>query len=158
MAERPSPTLRASFLDRLIDLTPGKQVDPPKSPSQLLREIRESVRRDLEDLLNTRCVSPPRMFEQLEDSLVNYGLPDFAKFGNQQDLSELCHIIKTVIENFELRLTNITVQPLSEQDGVERHVRFRIDAALVDPASSPISFRSRLEPTTGTFSVNRGRQ
>src|SRR5690606_20032861 len=72
--------LRPSILDRLLDDEPHIQVEADKNRHQHLRELRNSVKRDLENLLNTRyrMVDPPEEFPQLEVSLLNYGLPDLA--------------------------------------------------------------------------------
>ena len=72
--------LLPSLLDRLIDEEPDDSREPPKSRSQLLRELKQSIRRDLENLLNTRqrCRSWPENFDELTVSLVSYGIPDMA--------------------------------------------------------------------------------
>ena len=66
-----------SVLDRLIDDEPTATREPPKSRGQVLRDLKQSVRRDLENLLNTRqrCKSWPENLSELEVSLVNYGFP-----------------------------------------------------------------------------------
>ena len=71
---------RASILDRLLDDEPQMQTEADKSRHQQLRDLRNSVRRDLQNLLNTRhrMVSPPDECTQLDISLLNYGLPDLA--------------------------------------------------------------------------------
>ena len=43
-----------SVLDRLMDCEPDNPREAPKSRHQILRELKQSVRRDLENLLNTR--------------------------------------------------------------------------------------------------------
>ena len=74
-----SQSLKSSLLDRLLDYNPGVEKDPPISPAQAMRELHHSVRRDLETLLNTRCrfTEIPPGLPELEQSLVNYGIPDF---------------------------------------------------------------------------------
>ena len=47
-------TITNSVLDRLIDLEPGSGVENPPSRAQSVRQLKSSVRRDLEWLLNTR--------------------------------------------------------------------------------------------------------
>jgi type VI secretion system protein ImpF len=48
-----------SLLDRLIDEAPELSFDPPRSRTEELRAIRETFRRDIEAILNTRrrCLS-----------------------------------------------------------------------------------------------------
>ena len=69
-----------SVLDRLLDDEPDRQQEPVKSRNQVLRDLKQSVRRDLENLLNTRwrCAPLPPHRSERELSLVNYGIPDIA--------------------------------------------------------------------------------
>lgn len=62
--------LRASVLDRLIDHEPDRKTESEKNRHQFFTEIKESVRRDLETLLNTRfrCLSPPEECKELDVS------------------------------------------------------------------------------------------
>ena len=70
--------LTPSLLDRLIDLEPGNTREVPKSRTQVLAELKQSVRRDLENLLNTRwrATRISEDLKELEFSLANYGIPD----------------------------------------------------------------------------------
>jgi len=43
----PDQPLLPSVLDRLLDDDPGVSRDPPRSRHQVLRELKQSVRRDL---------------------------------------------------------------------------------------------------------------
>ncbi len=66
-----------SLLDRLsgnIDSRNGDDL------AQSTAQLRQSVRRDVEKLLNTRwrCLHWPPDLTELDDSLVNYGIPDFS--------------------------------------------------------------------------------
>ena len=67
-----------SVLDRLLGHEPGAE-NPYGNRTQLLRHLKASLRRDLENLLNTRCRcgSFPAEYKELQRSLVNYGIPDF---------------------------------------------------------------------------------
>ena len=66
------------MLDRLLDHEPDVRREAPRSRNQVLRELKQSVRRDLENLLNTRvrCIPLPPELKELKQSLVNYGIPD----------------------------------------------------------------------------------
>ena len=55
-----------SIVDRLLDFEPKISTEAPKSRSQGLRELKQSVRRDLEWLLNTRH-SADKVPEGLEE-------------------------------------------------------------------------------------------
>jgi len=100
--------LRASILDRLTDERPDLIKEPEKQRHQLMNEIRDGVRRDLEILLNTRFrgVSPPEGCIQLEESLINYGLPDLNTFNfvSGSSREQFCKIVEDHIKKFEPRI------------------------------------------------------
>ena len=52
----PDVAVTPALLDRLIDLEPKVAADPPASRSQSVRQLKASLRRDLEWLLNTRRI------------------------------------------------------------------------------------------------------
>ena len=61
-------TIRLSILDRLIDANPEQVAEIPPDDGEKLRMIQQSVRRDLEALLNTRyrCVAWPPEFAEID--------------------------------------------------------------------------------------------
>lgn len=145
-----------SILDRL---TPGG----PSRDGQSLRDLKEGVRRDLENLLNTRwrCASWPPDLDQLEVSLVNYGLPDFTgtNFAADSDQHKLRSITEQIIRAFEPRFKHVTVSIQKNESDIDRTIRFRIEGVLyADPAPEPVVFNSTLEPTTGAFDVSGTRR
>lgn len=155
------PTVLVSILDRLLDDEPHNRTraEPPKSQNQVLRELKHSVRRDLENLLNTRWRATvwPLKLSELQASLVNYGIPDFCgeNFG-AQDPDELLYCIQFAIRHFEPRLKNVRVTFLENKKGesTDRTLKFRIDAILsVEPIRDRIAFDSSLEMTTGDIHV-----
>ena len=120
--------------------------------------MKKSVRRDLEKLLNTRwrCVSWPPDLDELDLSLVNYGIPDFTSINMSalSDRDELCKIIEQVIRKFETRFKTVTVRVLPNRDEFDRTLRFRIDAVMYsEPAPEPVVFDSQLEPSSTYFEV-----
>ena len=147
-----------SLLDRLLDDEPTNKRESPKNRTQVIRELKLSVRRDLENLLNTRwrCVSWPPNFDELELSLVNYGIPDFTgtSLGMTGTREEFRRVIETIIKTFEPRFKTVKVIALDNTEAIDRTLRFRIDALLhADPAPEPVVFDSALEPATGIFEV-----
>jgi type VI secretion system protein ImpF len=147
-----------SVLDRLLDDDPGASREPAKNRHQVLRELKQSVRRDLENLLNTRvrCRPAPPHLKELKQSLAHYGLPDFsaAGLGDAQDRDAICQVLQTVIRQGEPRFKTVRVELLSNPEPLDRTLRFRIDALLIaDPAPEPIIFDSTLKPATGDFEV-----
>ena len=142
-----------SVLDRLIG-----GGEPAGGYHQVLRDLKQSVRRDLENLLNTRwrCKSFPPEFDELETSLMNYGIPDLtnANLGVAQNREEFRRIIERAIRRFEPRFKSVNVHLVASTDRFDRTMRFRIEAMLhAEPAPEPVTFDSAVEPTTFTFKV-----
>lgn len=155
---RPDQPLVPSVLDRLLDDDPTSSREPPKSRVQVLRELKRSVRRDLENLLNTRwrALAWPPDLEELDVSLVNYGLPDITglELGTLRDRERFRRTMEDVIRRFEPRFKTVRVELLDNVEPLDRSLRFRIDAMLwAEPAPEPIVFDSSLEPSTGTVEV-----
>ncbi len=155
---RSDQPLVPSVLDRLLDEDPGTSRDAPRTRFQVLRELKQSVRRDIENLLNTRCraVPFPGNLTDLEVSVVNYGLPDFigANMGAAEMREQFCQVIEKVIRTYEPRFKSVQVKQLGNADESDRTLRFRIDALLyADPAPEPVTFDSAVEPGTGSFEV-----
>ena len=71
------------LLDRLIDDAPDRDRDPPMASAEAMQHLRQSVRRELEALLNARrrWKSAPRELTELAGSPAGYGIPDFAEIG-----------------------------------------------------------------------------
>jgi type VI secretion system protein ImpF len=150
--------IRPSILDRLIDEEPTNTVDHDKSRVQYLRDLRNSVKRDLENLMNTRfrMQTPPEQLTQLEKSLLNYGLPDLATV-NIADIEKKRQFIKNLektLATYEPRFKTIKVIPIENKELTDRTLRFRIDATLyADPAPETIIFDSVLDPVFRTVKV-----
>lgn len=146
-----------SIVDRLLDFEPKLSTEAPKSRSQGLRELKQSVRRDLEWLLNTRHTADkvPEGLEELNKSLAIYGLPDFTGLSskNNDDRKSLIRDVETALRIFEPRFMNLKVI-LEEINSVERGVKFRIQATLrVEPTPEPVVFDTILQVGSGGFEV-----
>jgi type VI secretion system protein ImpF len=147
------------LVDRLIDLDPGGSSDPPATRNQSVRQLKTSLRRDLEWLLNTRRTPEevPETYEHLSHSLYNYGLTDVTSLSlnSPRDKTRLLRSIETVLEDFEPRLANVRVRALDEGDnGGPRVLRFQIEGLLkMDPAPEQIFFDTVLQLSTGACQV-----
>jgi type VI secretion system protein ImpF len=159
MAEiRPDQSLLPSVFDRLLDDEPDTRREPAKNRSQILSELRRSVRRDLENLLNTRvrCVPWPAELNELKVSLVSYGIPDMtgAPLGTPREREEFCRTIQSTISLFDHRLKKLNVRLIDQAEPLERTIRFQIEAMLqAEPAPEPLLYESTLRLSTGTFEV-----
>ncbi|HEY7155828.1 MAG TPA: type VI secretion system baseplate subunit TssE [Gemmataceae bacterium] len=147
-----------SVLDRLLDFEPDSTREAVPSPNQLLRDLKHSVRRDLENLLNTRVrlLTWPPHLQELKQSLLNYGLPDFTSvnLSSSKEREDFCRVIQDIIVQLEPRLLKVSVSPLSPSEPLDRTFHFRIDALLrIDPAPEPVVFDSNVEATTGGVEI-----
>ena len=157
---RPTSTqpLIPSIVDRLIDFEPEKSQETEKSRSQVIKELRESVRRDLENLLNTRlpCMELSEDNIVLDGTVAYYGIPDFsgANLQSGEGRERFRLTIENAIKHNETRFKTVSVELLDDVDDLDRSLHFRIDALLnVQPAVKPIVFDSSLEPVTRNFKV-----
>lgn len=147
-----------SVLDRLLDDEPAVTREPMKARHQVLREMKLCLRRDLENLLNTRRRStpwPPHLSE-LERSLLNYGIPDITGLDltTGDGREELRQVIETVLRQFDPRFKSVSVEMIEPADRSDRTLRFRIDAVVyAEPAFEEVVFDSSLEPATGEIEV-----
>jgi len=146
-----------SLLDRLIDQEPDRNLEPPMTRAQSLRELRAALRRDLEWLLNTRCAieEPPESLRELERSVYNYGVHDTSSLylRSPKDQEFLAKSIKTAINFFEPRLqaVNVSIEPTTDE---VHGIHFSIEGLLrMDPAPEPVFFDTLLEPTSGEYKV-----
>src|SRR5260370_22627931 len=102
-----------SVLERLIDRDRGSPTDSPVTHAQSVRQLKLSLRRDLEWLLNTRRTPEPaeKTYQELHRSLFNYGLPDVTSLSHQTfgDRTRLLQMVAATIEMFEPRLTRVNV-------------------------------------------------
>ena len=156
----PNVPLLPSVLDRLLDDQPDRLQDAPRNRGQNLAVLRDAVRRDLEALLNNRrrCISPPPGLEELEKSLVEYGVPDFlsANMGSQEAREEFRLSIEKIIRRFEPRFIRLSVALLDDTNRIDRTLRFRIDAMMyAEPEPEHMVFNSRLDPANHRFSVEK---
>ncbi len=153
----PEPNVTLSLLDRLVDQELSLRTDPPQGRAQSLRQLKTSLRRDIEWLLNTRrsIEAPGDTSLEIERSLFNYGLPDIASLGvhSIQDQKRLLWMIESTIANFEPRIqgARVTMEPVT---GTARILRFQIQGLLrIDPAPERVTFDTVLELASGEYAV-----
>jgi type VI secretion system protein ImpF len=171
----PFQTLQPSVLDRLID---AESAGTPDRPGYNLRQMENAVRRDLEDLLNTR--RPPEIVRgpdgrpepffggltEVPTSIANFGLRDLAFFDTltPELRAEFARHIEQVITVHEPRLRDVRVtvrDPAQVAETLKNEFKrtamyFHIEARLnLDPAPE-VTFETVLELTKGTHQVMRG--
>jgi type VI secretion system protein ImpF len=149
-----------SVLERLIDTEPGNQAEGPQNRSQAMRQLKASLKRDLEWLLNTRR-TPEEIDEaelELQHSLFNYGLPDLSGFGvhSTQDQNRVLRMIEAAVAVYEPRIqgVRVTLEPVAPNS---RTLRFQIQGLLrLDPAPERVTFDTVLQLSSGEYEVKGG--
>lgn len=154
----PDSAFLPSVLDRLLDDTPGGATVRPRSRAQQLAELRDSVRRDLEALLNTHhcCRSPPAELTELTTSLYEYGVPDFltTNAGAAGAREEFRRSVEDIIRRFEPRFKIVKVTLVDADAAADRTLRFHIEALMyAEPAPERVSFDSLLDASNHSFAV-----
>lgn len=150
-------SLLPSVLDRLIDHEPKVSSEPQSARSPSPAQIKESVKRDLEWLLNSKQLLAdwPEELHHLTNSVLSYGMPDFSSttLSNTAHQDRLRRAVEESIARFEPRLSRVSVTIVDGRE-FDRSLRFRIDAMLrVDPAPEPVTFDSVLQLSTRAFVV-----
>ncbi len=151
--------VQASILDRLVDDEPGVSHEPVQYRLVSLGQIKASVIRDLENLLNTRrqILIFPVEYNLVNDSLFVYGLQDFTSKnpGSPFVRQQLRQDIEKTISRFEPRLKNVSVD-LETTDHNERNLRFRIKGLLViEPVAEPVTFDTYFDVNKGEYIISR---
>lgn len=151
--------LEPSLLDKLLDDAPG-QGEIYRGFS--LPVLRQSVRRDLENLLNAkvRWHTWPQNYAELEHSLLNYGLPDFSALpvSSLEGRQLLCRQVAEAIRRFEPRFMAVEVEAVESDQSLERVLRLRIHALLkAEPVPEALVFDSEVEPVHLGMRVMEGR-
>jgi type VI secretion system protein ImpF len=125
-----------------------------------LEQLKDSVARDLEALLNTRAALAPEAFADYplaRASILNYGLVDFAGFclSSAEDREAICASLKNAIETHEPRLKNVTATFEAASGGVNR-LHFVINATLqAHRAAEPVNFNAVLQPSSLRYAVSK---
>ncbi len=153
----PNQLLLPCLLDRLIDDDPGSTAEElPLDRAQRIRQLRASVRRDLQDLLNTRVslVECPSDLEDLQTSVLNYGIPDFGALpmGSADQKEFVRKRIEEAIRTFETRFQHVRV--LMANSNRPGALNFRIEGTLyAEPAPEPVEFESQCIAPLGEFRI-----
>lgn len=143
------------FTPSLMDRLTGEH-----GRSMSLEQYKDSVARDLEDLLNTRCALPEELlsaYPECTRSIANYGLTDFAGMclSSADDRARICAALKAAIERHEPRLRNVQAR-LERQAGDINRVSFAIYGTLCGlSCNETVSFDAVLQPSSLHYSINR---
>jgi|ERR1051325_6694218 type VI secretion system protein ImpF len=148
--------VRTPLFDRLVDRDPHlrRELRPMRTLDR--RGLRESVRRELEQLFNTRCPVPQHHLGNRERTVIDYGIPDLAIFSARSfdDRGRIAEILRKAIEAYEPRLSNPRVT-VEQVPGEELALMARIEATMVtETVPEPVSFLTVLQLKEGEVSVH----
>ena len=134
--------VRTPLFDRLVDddLTLTRELPPVRT---LGREgLKESVRREMERLLNTRTSLPADRLALRERSVIDYGLPDCSMFSprSSDDRARVGELIRRAIVAYEPRLSEVRVA-VDVAPGHLLAMAVRVEAMLITGSvPEPVSF------------------
>ena len=149
---KPIEGARALLFDRLVDVSP--EWDEHERRILNRDQLKASVRRELERLLNTRCSIPLHQLGEEERSVINYGIPDFSSLSprNADDHVLIASIVGQTITAFEPRLRGVRVDV---GPGAQSSLFLNISAELtVGLFTEPVSFPVTLNSKSGTAEMN----
>ena len=142
------------LMDRLVDAPlpedGGRRVS--------VQDMRTSVSRDLENLLNTRSEGARLItdsFKECKASSLTYGILDFSSYSllSPHDRDRIRRSLEQAISLHEARLTRIRVT-LEPQRELDRALRFRVDALMeLGPDNEKVQFDAVLQLNTQTYMV-----
>jgi type VI secretion system protein ImpF len=158
MAKEPERPVQQPLIDRLQDDHPELAGDPTLTRADSLRLLKDSVRRDLEALLNTRRVGQgdPEAMPEVARSILYYGIPDLSSMGRDSPevLTRLARSLEQIIAMHEPRLDNVRIMVAPRDAGPLSEVRFIVEAMLrLDPSPERVSFDTVLAKGSGEVEI-----
>jgi type VI secretion system protein ImpF len=141
-----------SLVDRLANVD-----DWPSTRAASMRMYRESLKRDVEWLLNTRQPQMPELegYPTAATSVINFGLPDIQAFNGSEgrDRNALSTALLKTLRAFEPRIKQPRVY-LARTDPTSRSMRFHIEGQIsFENMQEEITFDTVLELISGEFEV-----
>ncbi|ELX08969.1 MULTISPECIES: type VI secretion system baseplate subunit TssE [Oxalobacteraceae] len=150
------------LFDRLMDM-PVNGASSGTVSRLSIEDLKDSVARDLEALLNTRTVIPEELLKRYPEcgrSIVTYGLNDFAglSLSSTDDRAFICRCLEKAIARHEPRLRNVQASLELRADAINR-LNFAITALLVvSSAHEPVNFDAVLQPSSLHYTISKARR
>lgn len=147
------------LMDRLMD--PRLHASNGVLPRMNVEQLKDSVARDLEALLNTRLALPREIFDgfpQARKSVLNYGLIDFAGYclSSSDERAAICASLVAAVVAHEPRLTGVTAA-LESEPGTVNRLNFVINGSLaLETGAEPVNFNAVLQPSSLHYAITRG--
>lgn len=127
-------------------------------PALSLAEVKRSVARDVEHLLNTRRGYRDDVlanYHSLMSSLISYGLEDIASSSmvNADERNALCRALERAIATHEPRLKQVHALIHNREYGVNK-LSFTIHALMVlETLSEPVNFDAELNTSSLHYAI-----
>lgn len=150
------PKVRRSVFDRLTEVEFAVADHLVHTCS--VEELRDSVARDLERLLNSRVAWDDEVLSigpQARHSVFSFGVRDFVGrlLSNAEDRRFVCKSISEAIQVHESRLANVVVE-FDVRNATSSSFRFAIKALLIiNPTKESVSFDAELHPALSKYRV-----
>ncbi|MBL0941781.1 MAG: type VI secretion system baseplate subunit TssE [Alphaproteobacteria bacterium] len=116
----------APLFDRLIDQEPSVPSEAEPFRGLTIEELKHSIQREVNYILNTRESKIPFSFRSLNgnhstDWQGNYGLPDFSSYDvtEIEGSRKLAYHLQQIIENYEPRLINVNVSIIKYKNSIQ---------------------------------------
>jgi type VI secretion system protein ImpF len=150
------------LFDRLMD-APVHGATSATVSRMSIEDLKDTVARDLEALLNTRTVISEELIKKFPEcgrSILTYGLNDFAglSLSSSDDRAYICACLEKAIGRHEPRLRNVRAS-LEIQEGTINRLNFAITALLVvHAAQEPVNFDAVLQPSSLHYTISKARR
>jgi len=150
-----------SLLDDLLDDEPHHHVEAVLSQHAAIRQTQEAIRRDIQDLLNTRrpFLLPSPAYAELTNSLATYGLPTptIDDVRQVRSFAAMCLLISEAIREFEPRLGEPHAYPdlpAGSPVPLDGLMRFTIEGQLARPDGIvEIAFQAAYDTFDGRYTL-----
>jgi type VI secretion system protein ImpF len=143
-----------------VSSSPNTQIDPLNRRGISMARLRKLVGDDLETLLNTASLDSLEdlsRFPRIAKSVINFGMPSLAgRAASSIDPLQAAERIRHAIEQFEPRLSRVSVTPEPRADGEsDGALAFHIAAELWgQPFPQALALRTRIDVVSGTVAID----
>jgi type VI secretion system protein ImpF len=122
-----------------------------------IQELKDSVARDLEELLNTRSIHLDAIDEypHAKKAILNFGILDFVGLSTANPLhrDQICRAIQATIADQETRLSHVQVFMHIDSDHVGSLLLTIKGVLIIRPIQEPVIFDAVLNPATQQYSI-----
>jgi len=155
------------FAPSLLDKLLATDVDAQgrgTTPRMSVEQVKESVARDIETLLNARPGFEPAQlgsYPHVARSMLTFGLTDITSLSvaSDRDRLRITEAIRRSLSDHEQRLVQVEVT-VTDSVEVGGGLRFSIRAKLklkLTPSTEPVAFDAVLHPGSNRYAVSRSR-